>query len=74
MNPMNIERGMDKAVKVVFEDLTAQAATVSKTSTVHSVASLPGRASLSPHSPMESRSLARHQPIDARGVAMYTCV
>ena len=51
-------------MKVVLEDLTAQATVIGKTSTVHRFASLIGSTALSPHSPTESRSLVVRKEID----------
>jgi len=40
MNPMDIKRGMDQAVKMVLEDLTAQATMIDSPSSIKSVATI----------------------------------
>jgi len=40
MNPMDIKRGMDQAVKIVLEDLAAQATTISSPESIKSVATI----------------------------------
>mmetsp|Transcript_45887 Transcript_45887/g.129831 ORF Transcript_45887/g.129831 Transcript_45887/m.129831 type:complete len:584 (-) Transcript_45887:146-1897(-) len=40
MNPMDIKRGMDKAVKIVLEDLASQATMIESPSSINSVATI----------------------------------
>merc|ERR1719464_1492499 len=40
MNPMDVKRGMDSAVKVVLEDLTAQATMIDSPASIKSVATI----------------------------------
>mmetsp|Transcript_89833 Transcript_89833/g.279573 ORF Transcript_89833/g.279573 Transcript_89833/m.279573 type:complete len:578 (-) Transcript_89833:59-1792(-) len=40
MNPMDIKRGMDQAVKIVLDDLAAQATTISSPESIKSVATI----------------------------------